>query len=98
MVRNLIACELAYINTNHPDFISGSRAVAEAVSQKKKKKTVDQNETSDGKEPERSPSVDPEKFLEREQIETEIISTFSSCLGFAHKTLQRFLLRVISTS
>ncbi|MES1908500.1 MAG: hypothetical protein MHM6MM_001423 [Cercozoa sp. M6MM] len=26
-VRNLVECELAYVNTNHPDFIGGSRAV-----------------------------------------------------------------------
>mmetsp|Transcript_40638 Transcript_40638/g.97396 ORF Transcript_40638/g.97396 Transcript_40638/m.97396 type:complete len:703 (+) Transcript_40638:17-2125(+) len=30
MIANLIQIELAYINTNHPDFIGGSRAIAEA--------------------------------------------------------------------
>ena len=28
MIANLIACEMAYINTNHPDFIGGSRAIS----------------------------------------------------------------------
>jgi len=28
MISNLIQCELAYINTNHPDFIGGSRAIS----------------------------------------------------------------------
>ena len=30
MVENLIAIELAYINTNHPDFVGGTRAAYEA--------------------------------------------------------------------
>ena len=29
MITDLIKIELAYINTNHPDFIGGSRAVAQ---------------------------------------------------------------------
>jgi len=28
MISNLINTEVAYINTNHPDFIGGSRAVS----------------------------------------------------------------------
>jgi len=32
MVVSLIQLELAYINTNHPDFIGGSRAIAELMS------------------------------------------------------------------
>jgi len=28
MISNVIACEMAYINTNHPDFIGGSRAIS----------------------------------------------------------------------
>ncbi|KAH9084930.1 hypothetical protein Ae201684P_002162 [Aphanomyces euteiches] len=31
MITNLIKTELAYINTNHPDFIGGSRAVAQLM-------------------------------------------------------------------
>ncbi|TMW56688.1 hypothetical protein Poli38472_006698 [Pythium oligandrum] len=31
MIQNLIQIELAYINTNHPDFIGGSRAVAQLM-------------------------------------------------------------------
>lgn len=31
MVSNLINIELSYINTNHPDFIGGSRAVTRAA-------------------------------------------------------------------
>ncbi|KFM27720.1 Dynamin-1-like protein [Auxenochlorella protothecoides] len=29
MIRNLVACELAFINTSHPDFIGGNRAIAQ---------------------------------------------------------------------
>lgn len=32
MISNLIKCELAYINTNHPDFIGGSRAISAIAS------------------------------------------------------------------
>lgn len=28
-IRNLVACELAYINTSHPQFIGGNRAIAQ---------------------------------------------------------------------
>lgn len=31
MIRDLVACELAFINTDHPDFVGGSRAVAMAM-------------------------------------------------------------------
>jgi dynamin 1-like protein len=31
MIQNLIQIELAYVNTNHPDFIGGSRAVAQLM-------------------------------------------------------------------
>ena len=31
MVRDLVACELAFINTDHPDFVGGARAVAAAM-------------------------------------------------------------------
>jgi len=31
MIRNLVACELAYINTSHPQFIGGNRAIAEVL-------------------------------------------------------------------
>ena len=31
MVSNVVKIELAHINTNHPDFIGGSRAVAELM-------------------------------------------------------------------
>lgn len=33
MVANLVKIELAYINTSHPDFIGGSRAVAKLIQQ-----------------------------------------------------------------
>ena len=29
MIRNLVSCELAYINTSHPQFIGGNRAIAQ---------------------------------------------------------------------
>jgi hypothetical protein len=29
MIRSLVACELAYINTSHPQFIGGNRAIAQ---------------------------------------------------------------------
>ena len=33
VIHNLLQCELAYINTNHPDFIGGSTAVASIMQQ-----------------------------------------------------------------
>lgn len=29
MIRDSVACELAYINTDHPSFIGGNRAIAQ---------------------------------------------------------------------
>ncbi len=31
MIRDLVACELAYINTSHPDFVGGNRAIAQVL-------------------------------------------------------------------
>lgn len=31
MIRNMVACELAYINTSHPGFIGGNRAIAQVL-------------------------------------------------------------------
>ena len=36
MISNLIAVELAHINTNHPDFIGGSKAVAGLMEREQK--------------------------------------------------------------
>jgi hypothetical protein len=36
-VSDLIQIELAYINTNHPDFIGGSRAVAQLMEKRQEK-------------------------------------------------------------
>ena len=33
-VESLIAIELAYINTNHPDFVGGTRAAYESMARK----------------------------------------------------------------
>ena len=33
-VENLIAIELAYINTNHPDFVGGTRAAYESMARR----------------------------------------------------------------
>ena len=38
MVSNLIKIEMSYINTNHPDFIGGSRAVAQLMQKLEKEK------------------------------------------------------------
>jgi len=38
MVSNLVKVELAYINTSHPDFIGGSRAVAQLMRKLEKEK------------------------------------------------------------
>lgn len=34
MIRNLVACELAYINTSHPQFVGGNRAIAQVLSRR----------------------------------------------------------------
>ncbi len=31
MIRDLVACEHAYINTDHPSFIGGNRAIAQVI-------------------------------------------------------------------
>lgn len=31
MIRNMVTCELAYINTSHPQFIGGNRAIAQVL-------------------------------------------------------------------
>ena len=31
MIRDLVACEHSYINTDHPAFIGGSRAIAQVL-------------------------------------------------------------------
>lgn len=36
LIRNVIQCELAYIKTSHPDFISGSKAVSESLEKLKR--------------------------------------------------------------
>lgn len=42
MVQNLIQIELSYVNTNHPDFIGGSRAVAQLM-EKLQRETISSN-------------------------------------------------------
>lgn len=34
MIRNLVACELSFINTSHPDFIGGNKAIAMVLERK----------------------------------------------------------------
>ena len=50
MVENLISIELAYINTNHPDFVDGTRAAYElymiSQTQKQQKSLLQQERTS----------------------------------------------------
>ncbi len=43
MISNLIKVELAYINTSHPDFIGGSRAVAQLMEKMQQENGVDGN-------------------------------------------------------
>jgi len=43
MVSNLVKIELAYINTSHPDFIGGSRAVAQLMRKLEKEKEMARN-------------------------------------------------------
>lgn len=31
MIRDVVACELAYINTDHPAFVGGNRAIASVL-------------------------------------------------------------------
>ncbi len=33
MINNLVAIELAYINTNHPDFVGGGGAITSGINQ-----------------------------------------------------------------
>ena len=34
MIRDLVSCEHSYINTDHPHFIGGSRAIATVMEQR----------------------------------------------------------------
>ena len=34
MIKNLVSCELAYINTSHPQFVGGNRAIAEVLNRR----------------------------------------------------------------
>lgn len=40
MIRNLVSCELAYINTSHPLFIGGNRAIAEVLERRAHEKAA----------------------------------------------------------
>lgn len=51
MVSNLIKLELSYINTSHPDFIGGSRAVAQIMSRMKQEDEARVNGTSKAHRP-----------------------------------------------
>lgn len=55
MVQNLIQIELAYVNTNHPDFIGGSRAVAQLM--EKMQRESHAPGAMENKDPRRSSSV-----------------------------------------
>jgi dynamin 1-like protein len=69
MVKNLIQCELAYINTSHPDFVGGSQAIAEISSRRKQRLAISAKQATDpshAKEFENTRS-------EKEKIEIEII-------------------------
>lgn len=84
MIKNLISIERAYINTNHPDFINGSKAVAATMEKIQEQRNTSQNEANlqdDLREVagQSGFSVVPENLndaepSEREIIETELIS------------------------
>jgi dynamin 1-like protein len=40
MIRNLVSCELAYINTSHPLFIGGNRAISEVLERRAHEKAA----------------------------------------------------------
>lgn len=46
MISNLIKIELAYINTSHPDFIGGSRAVAQLMDRVSSQSPIDTTQIS----------------------------------------------------
>ena len=48
MVGNLVKIELAYINTSHPDFIGGSRAVAQLMRKLEKEKEAKNRRNANG--------------------------------------------------
>ena len=56
MVENLISIELAYINTNHPDFVGGTRAAYESYMMAQ---TGQQQQQQQQQQPERSVSQKP---------------------------------------
>eukprot|EP00124_Ichthyophonus_hoferi_P005663 Ihof_evm2s888 gene=Ihof_evmTU2s888 len=46
MINNLIGMELAYINTNHPDFVGGQKAVSEIMERQQTQKFNPGNKAS----------------------------------------------------
>ena len=44
MIRNLVDCELAYINTDHPSFIGGSKAISMIMDRRNKAGESDEEE------------------------------------------------------
>jgi dynamin 1-like protein len=57
MIQNLIQIELSYVNTNHPDFIGGSRAVAQLM-EKLQRETISAGGPGNGMS---DPSKDPRR-------------------------------------
>ncbi|GLJ28873.1 hypothetical protein SUGI_0569070 [Cryptomeria japonica] len=58
MIQHLIEMEMDYINTSHPAFIGGSKAVELAFQQQKSKSTIPMVRTKDGADTERIPAAD----------------------------------------
>jgi dynamin 1-like protein len=69
MVKNLIQCELAYINTSHPDFIGGSQAIAEISARRKQRLAIAAKQPVDASVSKQTESTRTEK----EKVEIEII-------------------------
>ena len=59
MITNLIKIELAYVNTNHPDFIGGSRAIAQLMDRLQDEKRSPVLATTEKKEMNHPPATAP---------------------------------------
>lgn len=103
MVQNLVNIELAYINTNHPDFIGGSRALTQLALIRRKKQQPASGATSgptnqnvlgvEVADVHLSNTVNPQSSQQTSQIplsQTAGTGDFSGTMDYSHDLVSQF--------